>query len=234
MKYACLFLVGLLLSTYTHPGFAQDESPTVGSTATQPATGRIAFVDLGRITDKAKQQAVAMDSISAEVRRIQTDVQGKLDKMRDLEREIQKSDGVVSSDELAKKRREVNKLKDELDALETKYKTQMRRMDETILEPLVKKIGYAIEDVAKERGFDLVLRGEAVFYGNPAVDLTDDVIKHLDKDLPETAARAASATVKSTPAAATSAVAAPATAAPAKETPKAATRTRPVDRQQDR
>ncbi len=215
---------------------AQSSAESDETTPAAASSGRIGYVDIDKITSKAKQSA-AMDKLSEDVRRIQKEFQGKLDKQRELEREIEKSRGVVSADETSRKQREVNRLKNEIEELELSYKRELQKIDDTLFTPLVKQIGYSIEDVAKERGFDIVLRGEAVFYGSPAVDLTDDVIAKLDLESVAAGSLAKGASKSAEKKPAPKAADAPAAfrPAPAKETPSSsagkAPRIRPVDRQ---
>jgi hypothetical protein len=58
----------------------------------------------------------------------------------------------------------------------------MQEVDDTVFEPILKKILFAVQDVAKEQKYDIVLRGEAVLYGATATDITDDVINRLKED----------------------------------------------------
>lgn len=241
-KLWCMFnAVTLLLLGAAAPVRAQDPAGEESQATGRGPTGKIGFVDLDRITAKARQQAAAMDSLSDEVRKIQRDVQEKLDKIRDLEREIMRSEGVLSADEISRRRREVNRLKDELDGLERQYRQKMQRLDETVFEPLVKKIGYAIEDEAKEKGFDIVLRGEAVFYGNPAVDLTEAVIQRLDRDFESSRAKGESAQGAAAGKSSAPDASADRTASSSKtdsasgsKSASSSSRVRPVDRQKDR
>lgn len=180
MKTLSAAAAGFLLLSSASAGLAQTEAAAPADAAAVAApTGRIGYVDIDKVTAKAKQSA-AMDKISTQVKDIQRQYQERIDKIRDLEREISRTKGVVSADETNRKQKEVTRLKNEIDELEVRHKRELQRIDETVFAPLVKQIGYAIEDVAKERGFDIVLRGEAVFYGSPAVDLSDDVIRKLD------------------------------------------------------
>lgn len=208
-------------------------------TATQGAggSGRIGFVDIDKITSKAKQHVAAMDDLSAEVRRIQKDLQTRIDKIRDLERDIEKNRGVVSNDEINRKQQEIKRLRNELDTLEVKYKREMQRLDETVFEPLVRKIGYAIEDVAQEQGYDLVLRGELLFYGSDSVNLTDAVIEKLNMGSDDTTGTRSGSTAKrnqETPSRVERAVKEEAQGSGREGAGARSGRVRPVDRQEER
>jgi outer membrane protein len=157
-------------------------------TATAAAQSKIGYVDIDRVTNKAKSVNSTFSKIGEKVNKLQSDIDGKTEKIKRLREDVQKSEGVLAKEELDKKRKEVNQLMNEVDDLSLQGRRELQRVDDTFLSPLLKKIVYAIQDVAKEKELDIVLRGESVLYGRDTVDITDDVIKHLNmEDLGSTA-----------------------------------------------
>lgn len=145
------------------------------------AQTKVAYVDIERITSKAKPVSAMMTDIEQQVKGLQSEIESKMKKLRELKAEAQSTEGILSKDEQDKKRKEVLRLQNELDELEGRARRKMREMDSTVFEPLMKRIMFVIEDVAKEKKVDIVLRGEAVIYGATAVDLSDEVIKKLNE-----------------------------------------------------
>lgn len=151
--------------------------------------GRVGYVDIDRITGKAKQISSVMSDMEDTVKQMQQEMKEKLQRVRELEGDIKRTEGVFSKEEQDKKRKEIDRLRNELDELEYQAKKKMKELDSTVVEPMLKKILFAIQDVAREKKFDLVLRGEAVLYGGTAVDITDDVIRKLNQDTGTTSSK---------------------------------------------
>lgn len=216
---------------------------------TAAAQAKVGYVDIDRVTEKSEMVNSAMKSVQEKVKKFQEDLDSKRKKLVDLRADIKRTEGVVSAEEQNRKKREAQTLENEMDELELQGKREMQRLDDGFFTPTLKRIVYAIQDVAKEKDLDLVVRGEAVLYGRDTADITEAVIKRLN-ELEKEGTASPSASEKSSseesekPAAGTadsqekSATSSPATSATpaATATPRAtprSARTRPVDRQPD-
>ena len=60
-------------------------------------------------------------------------------------------------------------------------------MEEQLMQPLLKKVNDAVNEVAIEQGLDMVLRSPALLYVNTEriVDITEDVAKKLGIEVDE-------------------------------------------------
>ena len=150
------------------------------STSAMGQTTRVAYVDIDTVTAKSDKINKAMGSVEDRVKGIQESIETKRQRLVDVKADIKKGDGVLADSELKKKRDEATKIEKELVDLEYEGRREMQKLDSTLFEPMVKTIQLAIQDVAKERNIDLVVRGEAVIYGAPAADITEAVIKKLN------------------------------------------------------
>lgn len=209
-----LFLATACVCALAAPAWTQGES-------TAQPTGKVAYVDIDRVTSKAKPINDVMEGIQGQIKDLQDQIESRRRKIRDLETELKRNDGVLSQQIQTDKRKEVDRLKSELDDLDYKARKEMQKMDETQFAPLLKQILFAIQDVAKENKYDLVLRGEAVLYGSSAADISDLVIKKLDeKGVGKAGAgKSESSASKSTPAAERSVATPEATPAKPEATP---------------
>ena len=198
-----------------------------------PAQTKIAYVDIDRVTSKAKPVNSLMNDIQGQIEVLQKEIDAKRKQAAELDADIKRSDGVLAKEEVDKKRKELMRLQNDLDDLRLKGEKKMREVDQTVFEPVLKKILFCIQDIAKEQKIDIVLRGEAVLYGTSGVDISDAVIKKLNSDNAATSGTRAAA--KTEPAATpepapAEAVATPAaTIAPIEKTPAAPKATRKTD-----
>ena len=63
------------------------------------------------------------------------------------------------------------------------------KLESDLLNPLIERVGVAVNEVAAEKGLDLVLRAPGLLYINPdkIVDITTDVARRLGIEVAETA-----------------------------------------------
>lgn len=146
------------------------------------AQTKVGYIDIDQITRKSKPVSGMMDKIKDEIETIQKEIASRDTKIRDLKADLKKNDGVLSTSDTDAKRKEITRLQNELDEYRVRGERKAREVDSRVLEPMLKTILFRVEDVAKEKGIDIVLRGEAVIYGTKAVDLTDDVIERLNAE----------------------------------------------------
>jgi outer membrane protein len=152
------------------------------------AQTKVGYVDVDRVTRKAKAVNQAMDSVQSDIEDLQKQIDEKRQQIKELEADVQRSEGVIAASEIEKKRKEIARLRNELDDLAYRAERKARELDATVFEPLMKRILFAIQDVAKENKYDVILRGEAVLYGNSAADITDEVIRKLNEQVADTSA----------------------------------------------
>ncbi|MDD4278358.1 OmpH family outer membrane protein [Candidatus Sumerlaeota bacterium] len=168
------------------------------------------YVDIERVTAKAKMVSKAVQDLSAQLQDMQKKITDKERMASELDAQLKRDTGVLAKDIVEQKRKELLTLEDELDALQRDSKQKMRFLETDTFGPLKKEIQGAIEEVAKARKIDVVVNGETVLYGTTAADLTNDVIAKLNgttaaavaaeakKDAEEQAAKPAETSEKAT------------------------------------
>lgn len=80
--------------------------------------------------------------------------------------------------------RELQQLQQNLQKLQEDAQTTIQQKQTTLMEPVYSKIGKAIEDVAKENGFSLILSNQiggldVVLFGDEKLDASELVLKKL-------------------------------------------------------
>ena len=80
--------------------------------------------------------------------------------------------------------RELRQLQENLDRLQQDAQMTIQKKETQLMEPVYTKVGKAIEDVAKENGFTLILSQqigglEVVLYGDEKMDVSDLVLKKM-------------------------------------------------------
>jgi len=146
---------------------------------------RVAVVDIARILENMPEYKTAqkqLDELSATWRQ---EVNSEMDKIKGMYNKYQ-AELPLLNDEMKKKREEeiTSKEKQVRDLQKERFGTEgtlfVKR--EELVKPIQDKVYKAIDDYAKERGYDLVLdksSAAGILFVGDAIDKTDDVFKKI-------------------------------------------------------
>ena len=194
------FVAGLLLAL----AFA-------GAAAAQEAakSPRVGIIDMARVSAEsllgksyAAQLEKLQNDISAEATKKQTDL-GKLDaSIKALQDELEKQGAVLSAEAREKKQTEIVRKTRERQAFLEDGQADINRMREraqqqaqSINNEFQLKVRPLVEQVAKDKGYDLVFDSQVAYTINKDFDITRDVIVKADEtEKAKPAAAAAPAT----------------------------------------
>jgi len=146
---------------------------------------RIAFVDVNKILESNQTYKTAQDELDRVASKWRQDIAQEYDKIKGMYNRYQ-AEQVLLSDDVRKQREEeiMTKEKDVRDQQKVKFGPdgELFKMRQELVRPIQDKIYAAIEDYAKERGFDFIFdkSGNAgIFFSNPKYDKTDDILQKL-------------------------------------------------------
>ena len=140
---------------------------------------RIGFVDPVRLIEQAPQGAQALESLEDEFRAREEELKNLHDRVQTMEADLEKNILVIDATDAQTRQREIENLKRRLarSQQEAREDYNLRRNEELAkLQTLVRQV---IVDLARDRGFDLVV--EQAVYVSDAVDITDQVLEVLEK-----------------------------------------------------
>jgi len=179
----------------------------VAQGAGSPATAKIAVIDMPRVSAESSLGK----SYAAQLEKLQTDIntaaqakQTELQKMdaaiQTLQDELQKQGAVLSQDARESKQQEIVRKGRERQAFLEDGQAEINRMREraqqqaqSINNEFQVKIRPIVEEVAKAKGYDVVLDSQVAFTISAEFDITRDVIAKADQAGPTTAPAAPSA-----------------------------------------
>ena len=141
---------------------------------------KIGFVEVQKILKNAPQTVAANKQLEKEFTKRTAKLKKVVKKIKDKESAFRKNSMTMSEGERSKKQREIQSLK--IDAQRTEREVRedidLRRREE--IAKVQAQVNIAVEKVAKEQGYDLVLY-QGVAYAGKKVDITSTVIKALGK-----------------------------------------------------
>lgn len=150
----------------------------------QTATTKVGFADV----DYIFSQMPEAKQIDAELKSTQTQLKNQIDtKAQEFQKKLQDYnanlntmlDAVRTNTE-----RELQQLQDNLTKLQQDAQTTIQNKQTQLMDPVFKKVGKAIEDVAKENGFTFILSQQiggldVILYGDEKMDVSDLVLKKM-------------------------------------------------------
>lgn len=172
-KFAVATLVGALISTQA---FAADEKAS-------DASSFIGVVNVPLIMNDIPQSKVSKEQLQKEFGPRQAELQ----KLETEGKALQQSLPTLKGDQLTDANRKLAQMQADFNLkARALQEDQQKRIREEEMK-LGRMVQEAIDAIAKERGLQLVVRGEAVTYATKAVDISPEVIKRVssqDKKVP--------------------------------------------------
>jgi outer membrane protein len=163
--------------------------------AQEPRLPRIAVVDMARVSAESglgKSYASRLDKLNTDIQAAMTQKQSELGKMdtelKALQDELEKQGSVLSQDAREKKQIEITRRTRERNAYLEDGQAEINRMREKaqqqaqqINDEFQLKVHPIVEQVAKEKGYDLIINAQVVYTINRDFDITPDVIARADE-----------------------------------------------------
>lgn len=148
--------------------------------AAQAADLKIGFVNPIKVLEDANEVKSANARLEREFEPRQRRIENATRELRRMEERLTKDENTMTvkdaeglSRDIRAKRREIGRMQDEF-----REDYNIRRSEE--LDKLQKNIYKAIESLAKQDGYDLIV-GEGVIFASDKVDITDSVLERLNR-----------------------------------------------------
>lgn len=167
------WLAAVLALSWTIPASAQQvESPSIG------------IVDVQRILVEAK----AAKSVRPEMDQLRKSFQARVKEqeksLRTAEQQLSQQRAILSREAFAEKRKAFT---EQASAIQREVQQQRRRLDgafNATKNVILKNLVQVAQEVAKQKKLNIVMEKRFVFISATALDITEDVLKALDRRLP--------------------------------------------------
>jgi outer membrane protein len=142
------------------------------------AETKIAIVHGEEILQKSPQAKAADDKLKAEFDKRRSDLETQGKALQDDMQKFQRDGDTMSPDQKSKMARDLDTRRVDFGYAQQKLQEDFQARYRELSAGLSSKIRDVIIQVAKEKGYDLVL-GDAV-YSSASIDITDEVLKRLN------------------------------------------------------
>lgn len=140
---------------------------------------KIGFVNTERIFRDSALSQKAQKKLEKEFASREQEIQKQLKQARDLQAYLEKESLTLPDLERAKKEREAANLSRDIQRAQREYREDLNQRKNEEFATIHEKARGAIIEIAKKESFDLIV--ENAVYAGPRVDITDKVLKALER-----------------------------------------------------
>ena len=147
--------------------------------AAQTADLKIGFVNTERVFRDSQQALKAQKKLEKEFQTRDQDIQKMIKQARDLQTYLEKEGLTLSEADRTKKQRELANLSRDLQHAQREFREDLNQRRNEEFASVQERARKAILDIAEKEKYDLII--ENVVYASTRVDITDRVLKALDR-----------------------------------------------------
>ena len=146
------------------------------------AGDKVGFINLQRLVKESKLGKAASADIDQLRAEKQAQIAEKLQKINHIKIDLEANSELLKDDEKKDRIEELNTLIKEYKRMVADAKEEIGRQDRELVADILKKADGALKKVAKKKKYTIILKDpNAIGYLDPDVDITDDVLKELNK-----------------------------------------------------
>jgi outer membrane protein len=144
---------------------------------------KLAVLNIQDVLTKSSAGLAAKDKIEKRMKDLKASLDSDKQQLISFQDEMKKKASVWSEDKKQEQLLEFQKKRRDLEAKQDNANLEMKNLQDRYLAPIMKELENIVRDVAKSKGYALVLPSNAVLYFDNSVDLTADVTKSLNAKL---------------------------------------------------
>jgi len=146
------------------------------------AEAKVGFINLQRLVNESKMGQAARDEFQKMRQEKETLVAAKLREVNELRELINKSGAEMSAQDKRTKLLALQKSNKEYQRLVSDVKEDILREDRQLVSIILQKADGVLKKVANRLNYTIILKDANIIgYLDPSVDITDEVIKELNK-----------------------------------------------------
>lgn len=152
------------------------------SCAVTNADDKVGYIDLQRLVNESDMGRDASGEILKLRKEKETEIAEKLEEIRALNSKIETDDKSMAPGAKKEHIDALKKANKEYKRLVADAKEEIANEEKGLVSVILKKADGVLKDVAKKRKYTIILKDpNAIGYLDPKVDITDDVLKSLNK-----------------------------------------------------
>ncbi len=142
---------------------------------------KVGYVDMDRVFDEYTETQKASQELNKEINARRKEITKLENEITSLKEELNTQEALLSKEERLKRAQEINQKIFDLQKYVRDVEMDLARKEETMTKKLITAILSVIKKVGEKEEYTLILRKDSILYGGEGMDLTDEVIKVLNK-----------------------------------------------------
>jgi outer membrane protein len=157
---------------------------TLDSTTARAEAQKIGVMNVQKVLLESAAGMKAKEIFEKRTNELQEKFQAEQEALVALQQEIEKKSSAWSKEKKGEKIRELQTGQRELQVKSEDAQLELRQLQDKELEPILKMLQTVVNSYGQKNGFAVILDSKvAVLYADPAMDVTEDMTKELDKRL---------------------------------------------------
>ena len=145
------------------------------------AKATVGVIDVQKVLDTVKDSKKAQEKLKKIAARMQAQFKQKQAKLQKDYQEVQKRLSLMAPQERQQKAKEFDQRLMALQKEAAQLTQQLEQEKAKLMKPILNKIKKVTAKVAKQKGLTLIIEKSATVFTDPAVEITDQVIKEYEK-----------------------------------------------------
>lgn len=143
------------------------------------AAGGVGFIDLQKALNLSDAGVKAKAEIGQQVKKYEAKVATEQEALKAMKKELDKQAVLLSDEARAKKEREFQQRAKEFQRFTKDIQEELQQKDADYTKRIIDEVLTIARKIGKEKGLAVILEKSesSLVYGDPAADLTDEVIK---------------------------------------------------------
>jgi outer membrane protein len=155
---------------------------SLGATAAVGAAElKIGVVNAAAVMEKAPQAEAARSKLENEFAPRNDELVAQQKQLKQMEDRLSRDGAVMSDDQRRSLERDILSTRRDVKRAQDEFRDDLNIRRNEELSKLQRQISDAIESLAKEQNFDVILTNANVIYSSKRVDITEDVVQRLLK-----------------------------------------------------
>lgn len=142
---------------------------------------KIGYVDLSRLFDEYYKTKDYDKVLETKHKTYEQTSKEKVEKIRESQGKL----ALLKEEEKLKIEQEIETMKAELLEYDRQQKTDLTKDRNEKIREILLEIEKIVSDYAEKNGYTIILNDRVLIYGNPTMDLTEDVLKNLNTAKPK-------------------------------------------------
>ena len=135
-----------------------------------------AYMDLSKVFDNYEKTKEYDTALEAQHSGYEKERNAKIDKLKEAQNKLD----LLKPEEKDKAQKDLEQMRSDLAQFDQQKRTDLQKQRDEKIREILLEIEKVVSDFAKKDKYDLILNDRVLVYGNPAMDISDQVLKLLN------------------------------------------------------